>query len=159
MEQYWVMRLPKNMSPNKECSTERSFFSSHKGGSAVTDSTVIQTLYTSSQVDRQFPSTTALSEEQCTEIDQQAYGEIVNAGSDLVFQTDTAVLKEITYQVHGLDVCKLDRRLRQLGYCLNASELCTAYGHFAMKVHQEERVVNADLIYIAEISQETPCAV
>jgi 2-isopropylmalate synthase len=55
---------------------------------------------------------------------------------------------------HGLDA-----RLRLLGYHLNPNELRLAYSRFVVIADQKKSVADADLIYIAEISQETPTAV
>lgn len=55
---------------------------------------------------------------------------------------------------HGLDA-----RLRQLGYRLNATELKTAYSRFVVIADEKKHATDADLIYIAESSQETPAAI
>jgi len=55
---------------------------------------------------------------------------------------------------HGLDV-----RLRQLGHRLSAAELKTAYRRFVALADQKKDATDADLIYIAESSKETPAAI
>lgn len=54
---------------------------------------------------------------------------------------------------------ELDARLRQLGYYLNINELRAAYSRFVALAEKQKYVTDADLIYIAETSQETPTAV
>ena len=55
---------------------------------------------------------------------------------------------------HGLDA-----RLRQLGHHLNANELKTAYRRFIALADEKKHATDADLIYIAESSKETPAAI
>jgi 2-isopropylmalate synthase len=55
---------------------------------------------------------------------------------------------------HGLDA-----RLRQLGHRLTGSELKIAYSRFIALADQKKQASDADLIYIAESSKETPAAV
>jgi 2-isopropylmalate synthase len=54
---------------------------------------------------------------------------------------------------------ELEARLAQLGYSLNSNELRLAYSRFVALVDKKKYATNADLIYIAETSQETPAAV
>jgi 2-isopropylmalate synthase len=55
---------------------------------------------------------------------------------------------------HGLDA-----RLRQLGHRLTANELKTAYSRFIALADEKKHATDADLIYIAESSKETPAAI
>ncbi|HET8840227.1 MAG TPA: 2-isopropylmalate synthase [Ktedonobacteraceae bacterium] len=55
---------------------------------------------------------------------------------------------------HGLDA-----RLRQLGHHLSATELKSAYSRFIALADQKKHATDADLIYIAESSKETPAAI
>jgi 2-isopropylmalate synthase len=55
---------------------------------------------------------------------------------------------------HGLDA-----RLRQLGYKLNAGQLRFAYKRFVTMADEKKVLSDADLIYIAESSMETPSAI
>jgi len=55
---------------------------------------------------------------------------------------------------HGLDA-----RLRQLGYTLSADQLKEAYSRFVELADAHKHVSDSDLIYIAEINQETPAGI
>lgn len=55
---------------------------------------------------------------------------------------------------HGLDA-----RLRQLGHHLSATELKAAYSRFIALADQKKHATDADLIYIAESSKDTPAAI
>lgn len=55
---------------------------------------------------------------------------------------------------HGLDA-----RLRELGHRLTAPELKTAYSRFIALADEKKQATDADLIYIAESSKETPAAI
>jgi 2-isopropylmalate synthase len=55
---------------------------------------------------------------------------------------------------HGLDA-----RLRELGHTLTALELNIAYSRFIALTSEQKQATDADLIYIAESSKETPAAV
>lgn len=54
---------------------------------------------------------------------------------------------------------ELDTRLCTLGIELTTQEFQRAYTHFIKRATQEAPLTNDDLIYIAEISKETPVAV
>jgi len=52
---------------------------------------------------------------------------------------------------HGLDA-----RLRELGYKLSAEQLKAAYRRFVELADRNKHVSDSDLVYIAEINQDTP---
>jgi 2-isopropylmalate synthase len=55
---------------------------------------------------------------------------------------------------HGLDA-----RLRKLGYKLSAEDLKHAYSRFVVLADEKKQVTDAELIYIADSSTETPAAI
>jgi 2-isopropylmalate synthase len=55
---------------------------------------------------------------------------------------------------HGLDA-----RLRELGYKLSAEQLKSAYTRFVELADRNKHVSDSDLVYIAEIHQETPAGI